>query len=75
MYWATLRILPARARAQLGKLEALGWTMYTGIEPEFMLLERRPDGTLVPFDATDTLDKPCYDYKGLARGSDFSGGW
>jgi glutamine synthetase len=58
-------------RAQLEKLEALGWTMYTGIEPEFMLLDRRPDGTLVPFDATDTLDKPCYDYKGLARGSDF----
>ena len=28
-------------RAQLRKLEALGWTMYTGIEPEFMLLERR----------------------------------
>ena len=45
--------------------------MYTGIEPEFMLLERRADGTLVPFDATDTLDKPCYDYKGLARGSEF----
>jgi len=58
-------------RAQLRKLEALGWTMYTGIEPEFMLLDRRADGTLVPFDATDTLDKPCYDYKGLARGSEF----
>src|SRR5678816_366087 len=58
-------------RAQLRKLEALGWTMYTGIEPEFMLLDRRPDGTVVPFDWTDTLDKPCYDYKGLARGSEF----
>src|SRR5215218_2004535 len=38
-------------RAQRKKLEALGWTMYTGIEPEFMLLDRRADGTLVPFDA------------------------
>ena len=41
--------------------------MYTGIEPEFMLLSRRADGTLSPADPTDDLDKPCYDYKGLAR--------
>ena len=58
-------------RAQLGNLEKLGWTMYTGIEPEFMLLERQQDGSIVPFDSTDTLDKPCYDYKGLARASEF----
>ena len=45
--------------------------MYTGIEPEFMLLERQPDGSIAPFDKTDTLDKPCYDYKGLARASGF----
>jgi glutamine synthetase len=60
-------------RAQLKNLEKLGWTMYTGIEPEFMLLERGPDGSLAPFDSSDTLDKPCYDYKGLARGSEFLG--
>ena len=60
-------------RAQLGQLEELGWTMYTGIEPEFMLLRRRQDGSLAPFDDSDTLDKPCYDYKGLARGSEFLG--
>ncbi len=59
--------------AQVKKLAALGWTMYTGIEPEFMLLDRRPDGTLAPFDTTDTLDKPCYDYKGLARRSEYLG--
>jgi len=41
--------------------------MFTGIEPEFMLLRRRADGTLGPADATDDLDKPCYDYKGLYR--------
>ena len=34
-------------KAQLARFEAKGWTMYTGIEPEFMLLERRQDGTLV----------------------------
>jgi len=42
-----------------------------GIEPEFMLLGRRPDGSVAPFDGTDTLDNPCYDYKGLAGASEF----
>jgi glutamine synthetase len=44
-----------------------GYTLYTGIEPEFMLLRRTEQGTLAPFDPTDTSDKPCYDYKGLSR--------
>jgi len=44
--------------------------MYTGIEPEFMLLARRADGSLGPVDPTDNLDKPCYDYKGLYRSRD-----
>ncbi len=60
-------------RAQARRMDALGWTMHTGIEPEFMLLERRGDGSLAPFDDTDTLDKPCYDYKGLARRSEYLG--
>jgi glutamine synthetase len=51
----------------LAALADEGYTLYTGIEPEFMLLQRGTDGTLAPADATDTLDKPCYDYKGLAR--------
>jgi len=54
-------------KAQLARLAERGLTMYTGIEPEFMLLARRADGTLGPADATDDLDKPCYDYKGLFR--------
>ncbi len=36
-----------------------------------MLLKRRPDGAVVPCDDTDTLEKPCYDYKGLARSAAF----
>jgi glutamine synthetase len=55
----------------LDALAAEGLTLYTGIEPEFMLLARRQDGSLAPADATDNLDKPCYDYKGLARTSGF----
>jgi glutamine synthetase len=53
------------------KLAKKGMTLYTGIEPEFMLLKRRPDGSIGPCDDTDTLEKPCYDYKGLARSAAF----
>ena len=60
-------------KRQLDKLAAQGMTLYTGIEPEFMLLTRDANGKLKPFDDTDTLDKPCYDYKGLSRASGFLG--
>ena len=60
-------------KRQLDKLAAQGLTFYTGIEPEFMLLARDGYGALRPFDGTDTLDKPCYDYKGLSRASAFLG--
>jgi len=56
-------------KRQLDRLAAEGLTLYTGIEPEFMLLGRDSSGRLGPFDPTDTLDKPCYDYKGLSRAS------
>jgi glutamine synthetase len=55
----------------LDKLAKKGLTLYTGIEPEFMLLKRRADGSIGPCDDTDTLEKPCYDYKGLARSAAF----
>src|SRR3954468_2871344 len=58
-------------KRQLEKLNARGMTLYTGIEPEFMLLSRDPEGKLGPFDATDGLEKPCYDYKGLSRATHF----
>jgi glutamine synthetase len=54
-------------KRQLARLEKSGRTLYTGIEPEFMLLARKADGGIGLLDGTDTLDKPCYDYKGLAR--------
>ncbi len=55
------------AKRQLQKLADRGLTMWTGIEPEFMLLKRDEKGALGLVDPTDQLDKPCYDYKGLAR--------
>jgi glutamine synthetase len=57
-------------KAQTARLDERGYTLFTGIEPEFMLLSRRADGSLGPADATDDLDKPCYDYKGLYRTRD-----
>ena len=56
-------------QAQLTRLTERGLTLFVGIEPEFMLLSRDANGKLGPSDPTDTLDKPCYDYKGLSRTS------
>ncbi len=55
----------------LDRLAKKGMTLYTGIEPEFMLLKRDGNGRVMPCDDSDTLEKPCYDYKGLARSAPF----
>jgi glutamine synthetase len=54
-------------RQQMDRMASRGWTLNTGLEPEFMLLAKKDDGSFAPADATDLLDKPCYDYKGLSR--------
>lgn len=56
---------------QLERMTERGWTFNTGLEPEFMLLVRDPDGSIRPADDTDRLEKPCYDYKGLSRSRGF----
>ncbi len=56
---------------QIARLDERGWTINTGLEPEFMLLARGADGRIAPADRTDVLDKPCYDYKGLSRSRAF----
>lgn len=58
-------------RQVLNAPTARGWTINVGIEPEFMLLKRGANGAVAPADETDTLDKPCYDYKGLSRNLPF----
>lgn len=52
---------------QIERLRQKGWTFCTGIEPEFSLLSKDERGNIHPYDRSDTLDKPCYDYKGLSR--------
>jgi glutamine synthetase len=54
-------------RGQIERLTQRGLTIFTGLEPEFSLLRRTAEGKVVPCDASDTLAKPCYDYKGLSR--------
>jgi glutamine synthetase len=54
-------------KTQVARLAERGLTLHTGLEPEFSLLRRNADGGLAPCDASDTLAKPCYDYKGLSR--------
>ncbi|MEO8155586.1 MAG: type III glutamate--ammonia ligase [Rhizobacter sp.] len=57
-------------RRQVARLAEQGWTMQTGIEPEFFLLSRTADGP-APADARDGLDKPSYDLKALPRQREF----
>ncbi len=56
---------------QLSRTSAKGWTVNTGLEPEFSLLKRTNDGKIIVADESDQLDKPCYDYKGLSRSRAF----
>lgn len=56
---------------QIRRLTENGWTLNTGLEPEFALLRKDEQGRIAPADVTDTLEKPCYDYKGLSRSRAF----
>jgi glutamine synthetase len=51
-------------------LAGRGWTLKTGIEPEFFLLKHQA-GRWQAADAADQLDKPSYDLKSLPRQADF----
>ncbi len=46
-----------------------GYTFHVGIEPEHFLVTRNEDGSISIFDPNnvDSLDKPCYDFKGIAN--------
>ncbi|UGS34118.1 type III glutamate--ammonia ligase [Capillimicrobium parvum] len=59
------------ARSILARVQAMaaerGLAPIAGMEPEFFLLRENESGTLVPYDALDVLDKPCYDLKALLR--------
>lgn len=56
---------------QLKRIAAKGWTVHTGLEPEFSLLKRDDSGEIVVAEDSDRLAKACYDYKGLSRSRNF----
>lgn len=55
----------------LAALQARGWRLWVGIEPEFFLLRRDAQGRYTVADSEDALDKPSYDLKSLARNHAF----
>jgi len=58
-------------RRQLDRAKALGFEFKLGIELEYFLLTRGANGEITIADALDTLEKPCYDLRGLTRNYDF----
>ncbi|MBK9236684.1 MAG: type III glutamate--ammonia ligase [Rhodoferax sp.] len=56
---------------QLRRLNARGWTLWVGIEPEFFLLRRDEGGRWQVADGQDQLAKPSYDLKSIHRNRGF----
>jgi glutamine synthetase len=52
----------------LADLREAGYVLNVGVEAEHFLVTRRPDGSIARFDpdGVDTLEKPCYDFKGIS---------
>ena len=61
-----LRRLLERARAQ-------GYELKIGMELEYFLIRQLEGGSIEIADSLDTLEKPCYDLKGLTRNYGFLG--
>ncbi len=53
---------------QIDRLAQAGYTLKVGVEAEHTLVTRAADGSIAPFNPSgfDTLEKPCYDFKGLS---------
>ena len=57
----------------LSDVRDAGYTFYVGIEPEHFLVTRSDDGSISVWDPNDidSLDKPCYDFKGISSVVDY----
>jgi glutamine synthetase len=60
-------------RRQLDAARSKGYEFMVGMELEYFLLRQREDGSIEIADTLDTLEKPCYDLKGLTRNYAFLG--
>lgn len=52
---------------QVARLAERGWTLNVGIEPEFFLVHQDAAGRPILSDTADSLEKPSYDLKAMAR--------
>jgi glutamine synthetase len=51
--------------------DATGLEFYSGLEPEFFLLRRGEGGSYAVATGSESLSKPCYDFRHLSSVSDF----
>ena len=58
-------------RRQLARARARGFEFMVGLELEYFLLRQTAEGGIELADPLDTLEKPCYDLKGLTRNYEF----
>jgi glutamine synthetase len=58
-------------RRQLERARTAGYELKMGLELEYFLIRQNADGSIQPADELDTLEKPCYDLKGLTRNYEF----
>ena len=54
-------------RQALDALASRGLVLNAGVEAEYSLVNRNPDGSIVVADERDVDGQPCYDAKGLTR--------
>ena len=58
-------------RRQLDRARTAGYEFKIGLELEYFLLRQTDGGGIEIADQLDTLEKPCYDLRGLTRNYDF----
>jgi glutamine synthetase len=58
-------------RRALDRAQAKGYEFKIGLELEYFLLRQGENGAIEIADTLDTLEKPCYDLRGLTRNYDF----
>lgn len=63
------RVIAKKALADFR--EVTGLEFYSGLEPEFFLLRKDDSGGYVVATESESLDKPCYDFRHLSSISDF----
>ena len=63
------RVIAKKALAAFST--ATGLTFFSGLEPEFFLLKSTATGTYEVATGSESLDKPCYDFRHLSAVSEF----